>query len=198
LSGIIALGVYKKQYYLLFLSPIIFFIAYFQNLKLIMLLLVWLIGFMCYFVNFSKYQYGIAVLLSIYLSGMYVQHGIGFLYAQGSPVFYIYQSMCLLVLFIFFRGVLGKMRLFNLIGQYLARFSYTLYVIHFPLQLLAFSFFHKYLHHVNAWVLGGYLIGVSICIIIISRQAAKLFENKSYWALKLRELLRISGIRHAT
>ena len=61
---------------------------------------------------------------------------------------------------------------------YSAKFSYTLYAIHFPLLLLGFSLLHPWLHSLN-WkfsMLFGLLMG--LLILLISATLARKVENK--------------------
>lgn len=69
-----------------------------------------------------------------------------------------------------------------------ARYSYTLYVIHFPLLMLSFSFLHPILHPLPMIVslLVGILVG--LLIIQISRFFAKWVENKN----SVRKILRLN------
>ena len=60
----------------------------------------------------------------------------------------------------------------------LARFSYTLYVIHYPLLLLSFSLLHPLLHN-RDWMIS--LIAVSAVLVPITYGASKvalLVENR--------------------
>ncbi len=67
-------------------------------------------------------------------------------------------------------------------------YSYTLYLIHFPLLLLAFSFLHP-LVHVAGWGLSSIAGFISLIVIVsFSRQLAKLIENRT-WAIALSKRL---------
>jgi peptidoglycan/LPS O-acetylase OafA/YrhL len=61
----------------------------------------------------------------------------------------------------------------------LAPFSYTLYLIHFPLLALAFSFLHPFLHTVS-WGYGA-LVGLVLgaVVLFISSLLARVVENKT-------------------
>lgn len=75
----------------------------------------------------------------------------------------------------------------------LAKFSYTLYVIHFPLLILGFSFLHPLLHSLN-WVYSG-ITGVllGLVIILISSRLAAWIENKATIWKYIRRLKSLLG-----
>lgn len=63
-----------------------------------------------------------------------------------------------------------------------ASYSYTLYLIHFPLLLLAFSFLHP-LVHAAGWVLSSIAGLLSLLVIVFfSKQLSKYVENRT-WAI---------------
>lgn len=63
-----------------------------------------------------------------------------------------------------------------------AKYSYTLYIVHFPLLLFAFSLTHEF---ISSNLQYGYLAGVCaltfIAIIWVAQSLAKYFENKRYF-----------------
>ena len=63
-----------------------------------------------------------------------------------------------------------------------AKYSYTLYIVHFPLLLFAFSLTHRFLTSKSHY---GYLLGVCgvtfVVIIWIAQTIAGYFENKRYF-----------------
>jgi peptidoglycan/LPS O-acetylase OafA/YrhL len=70
-----------------------------------------------------------------------------------------------------------------------AKYSYTLYIVHFPLLLFAFSLTHEFL---SSNLRYGYLAGVCaltfIAIIGIAQSLALYFENKRYFETLIRKL----------
>ncbi|MDO9129686.1 MAG: acyltransferase family protein, partial [Anaerolineales bacterium] len=75
----------------------------------------------------------------------------------------------------------------------LAKFSYTLYVIHFPLLILGFSFLHPLLHplHWGYSAITGVLLG--LVIILISSRLAAWIENKAIIWKYIRRLKSLLG-----
>lgn len=67
------------------------------------------------------------------------------------------------------------------LGVFLSHSSYTLYIIHFPILLLLFSFFHlRFL----AWSIterACFLGGVTLLVLIISDLLARVLENRTLW-----------------
>lgn len=69
-----------------------------------------------------------------------------------------------------------------------AKYSYTLYIVHFPLLLFAFSLTHEFLSTNFRY---GYLAGISaltfVAIIWIAQLLARYFENKRYFESLIRK-----------
>jgi peptidoglycan/LPS O-acetylase OafA/YrhL len=69
-----------------------------------------------------------------------------------------------------------------------AKYSYTLYIVHFPLLLFAFSLTHQFLASNFHY---GYLVGVCgltfVVIIWIAQTIARYFENKQYFESLIRK-----------
>ena len=110
-----------------------------------------------------------------------------FLLPSSNYEFYLFQSLALLVTFVFFRQVLN-LKYIAAIGAYFSRFSYTLYVIHFPLLILSFSIFHDLVHE---GLIDWYAPALFTCLItvLISDYLSRHLENKRMYANWIRMLL---------
>lgn len=75
-----------------------------------------------------------------------------------------------------------------------AKYSYTLYIVHFPLLLFAFSLTHQFLSSDFHY---SYLAGVCgltfVVIIWIAQTMAQYFENKRYFESLIKETIRWSS-----
>lgn len=113
----------------------------------------------------------------------------------GSLSMFTQSLICWLGMLVAMRFILWQEgRSFNFFrADQLAKFSYTLYVIHFPLLILGFSFLHPLLHPLH-WVysaVSGVLLGLAT--ILISSRLAAWIENKAIiWKYlgRLKSLLR--------
>ena len=122
---------------------------------------------------------GIAAAVAILVS----QNGLWLLiHPYRTILSYFTQSMICWVTMIIAAQIASRLEKgsFHFFHAYkLAPFSYTLYLIHFPLLTLAFSFLHHFLHTVS-WVYGaitGVLLGA--IIMLISSHLALFIENKA-------------------
>jgi peptidoglycan/LPS O-acetylase OafA/YrhL len=81
------------------------------------------------------------------------------------------------------------------IASNLAQFSYTLYVIHYPLLLLSFSLLHPSLHN-HGWVT-SLIAGLAalVPIIYISSRLALIVENRK---LLKRAVFRVRRLQNAS
>jgi peptidoglycan/LPS O-acetylase OafA/YrhL len=72
----------------------------------------------------------------------------------------------------------------------LAGFSYTIYVIHYPLLLLAYSLLHPFIHG-QRWAIAAAGAGITIAAIVyISASLSLLVENRpliSRWKIALQQ-----------
>lgn len=125
---------------------------------------------------------------------MMEQSGIG-IFAMNIPYRNLYFAfiqtlICLSLVLIVMEATENlRTRQVNYLGlNKTAKFSYTLYVIHFPLLMLGFSLFHPILHTLPMIV--SFLVGslLGILIILISSVLAKWVENKN----GLRRFLRLN------
>ncbi len=71
-----------------------------------------------------------------------------------------------------------------------ARYSYTLYLIHFPIQLLAFGLLHSYLVNQHWGISLGTGVLVTLLIVAIASQLAKVVENRALINQMLQRLKR--------
>ena len=62
-----------------------------------------------------------------------------------------------------------------------AVYCYTLYVIHFPLLLLAFSLLHPWLHELHWWTVIVTEGGLFLIVTRVARHAAQLLEDRRLW-----------------
>ncbi len=71
-----------------------------------------------------------------------------------------------------------------------ADYSYTLYVVHFPLQLLVFGLLHQSLHGLSWWV--SLIVGFLVTLVItqIAAQLARVVENKALLNSAMQRLVR--------
>lgn len=66
-------------------------------------------------------------------------------------------------------------------GRFLARSSYTLYIIHFPILAMSFSLFHERFVHWHGPGRIVFLIGVACANLIIAHFAALFLEDRARW-----------------
>lgn len=67
------------------------------------------------------------------------------------------------------------------LGIFLSHFSYTLYIIHFPILLLLFSFFHLRFLAWSATERWCFLGSVTLFVLVISCLLARVLENRKLW-----------------
>jgi peptidoglycan/LPS O-acetylase OafA/YrhL len=117
-----------------------------------------------------------------------------FVTGQGAPVKYLIEPLQRLgnrahitMMFVSFimTVVLAALIRMNCVWRIFVKassYSYTLYLVHFPLLLLAFSFLHPLVHD-EGWVI-SIIAGLLSLIVIfsISKQLAKFVENR-IWAI---------------
>ncbi len=186
IAGILFLGLYKKWYLLFLLTPFILSIMFFGNVRFVFLGLVWGLGFGIYFFKHRLEKRGILILvLSVIFLGRYFYldysflHALtkGFAYPGGHYVFYLFQASFLLLLFLILRWFID-LKYIKSVGCYLGNFSYTLYIIHFPILLFLFSFLHQYIHRLDISYL--VLIGVFLLVLVVffAKWVAMLVEDK--------------------
>ena len=70
----------------------------------------------------------------------------------------------------------------------MARYSYTLYLIHFPIQLLAFGLLHQYLvnEHWGISLITG--VAVTLMVVAVAAQLARVVENRELINQMLRRI----------
>ena len=71
-----------------------------------------------------------------------------------------------------------------------SNYSYTLYLVHFPLLLFAYSIFHPLLHGLGVVASGAAALFSLVLVVAVSAYWAKLFENRELSAALFDRLIR--------
>ena len=91
-------------------------------------------------------------------------------------------SILILLIFLFSKYRGATPRVFARIGSVLAKCSYTLYLIHFPLLLISFSFFHVIFLDFSTWNKVLFLLILDTAIIAIAYYCASILEDRELWS----------------
>jgi len=97
-------------------------------------------------------------------------------------------SILILLIFLFSKYKGATPRVFARTGSVLARCSYTLYLIHFPLLLFFFSFFHVVFLDFSTWNKVLFLLILDTAIIAIAYYCASMLEDRKLWSRLLGNL----------
>jgi peptidoglycan/LPS O-acetylase OafA/YrhL len=130
------------------LAAIVFFLLYTENTKFVFFISIWCIGAFSALMYFNgiKLQRSqiITLLIALLVCLAYTMYENWKIITPYNGIYeYVFQffAMIFLTLLMIFKPII---KVFNLrIFIRAAKFSYTLYVIHFPLLLLSFSFLHE-------------------------------------------------------
>ncbi|SFP69397.1 Peptidoglycan/LPS O-acetylase OafA/YrhL, contains acyltransferase and SGNH-hydrolase domains [Bradyrhizobium sp. Ghvi] len=167
-------------------------LIYGRNTLFLWFLLIWLSGFslaMAYVANWlrSKYFFPIvAVLASVLLLALLLIGGghiwidilLPFDTSSAQKIMVVNSMLATIVLSVVVRYASSSRRKFARQLASLSNFSYTLYVIHYPLLLLAFSLLHPLLHDFKWMVSLATMTLVLIPIVYICSRAATVVENR--------------------
>lgn len=138
---------------------------------------IWLTGFLytLYFRNNKSlvriflYFSLLSVIIMVFISGVQSIN-----IAKSKPYLYGVFQIFVAMLFLNFMFKIKLPKIFNK----MAKHSYTLYIIHFPLCLVIFSLTRKLANN-NPYILGVETLCVFFIIIFISKLTAKYTENKT-------------------
>lgn len=123
---------------------------------------------------------GLCILPGCIVGAMAWVHGIPDTWGWRIAPTMLALLMAGVLLFMVVRKLMPRplIRLFSGFG----RSSFTLYVIHFPLLVLLFSFFHR--HYTMEWgtmARSLFLVGITVLILMVARLLARFLENRRLW-----------------
>lgn len=169
---------------------------YGRNYLFLWFLLIWLSGF-CLAITYlahglnSKHCLPVVLMLACVLFIMLFAMGNGHLWhdmllpfdsSSGQKIMVLCSMLATLALAVIVRHTSSSHHEFRFPLTRLANFSYTLYVIHYPLYLLAFSFLHPLVHD-SHWTVS--LVAMTLVffpILYLSSRAALVVENRKLLA----------------
>ncbi|WP_314069766.1 acyltransferase [Campylobacter showae] len=172
----------KRNISIVIFAVIVYFQLHFHNKQFLYLMIVFFIGVLSYYIRYSK-KYNIYTLkkilfiVLIFLFGLLLFRANYFKPYTSSG----YRTMIVvsLTMVLFYSIYLSKTSLYLKDFFYtISKYSYTLYVIHFPLLLL--SIFHETIYEYNIlWIL-FLLISGNFVIFKFSKYCSYLVERKNY------------------
>ena len=173
----------KRNISIVIFAVIVYFQLHFHNKQFLYLMIVFFIGALSYYIRYSK-KYNIYTLkkilfiVLIFLFGLLLFRANYFKPYTSSG----YRTMIIvsLAMVLFYSTYLSKTSLY--LKDFfctISKYSYTLYVIHFPLLLLL-SIFHETIYEYNIlWIL-FLLISGNFVIFKFSKYCSYLVERKNY------------------
>ncbi len=166
-----------------------------NNHRFIYFSIIWLLGFTCcYLRNISLTRKIRACLLSLALASvgniLYLINTSTALFIpySGGPAYFFQFSLVVLALSATYYFKIWNQSLFRAF-KFAATYSYTLYLIHFPLLLLGFSLVHKLFLQLTLWQQFAIQTLLIILIVMISKVVAKYIENTKYFYQKTHSFL---------
>ena len=177
---IAALALTRKRMYILLFFPLVISIYNYENYRFLYLFLIWISAFIFSWVPFKK-LYALIIFGSVFGTKLYMSGNLLFLKPSSDYVFYMHQAIFLSLVYLIFSGLLGN-KYISQVGLYFSRFSYTLYVVHFPILLLSFSLLHEFIHDKNIYSAFSLMLVISFLVIVFSDSIAKTLENKSLYS----------------
>jgi peptidoglycan/LPS O-acetylase OafA/YrhL len=209
LMFLIALALNKKAWPLLVFFSILFFLGFTENYLFLFLGFIWLLGVVAFFTYyffrsvFDKariefYLHVLSLIFSLFIVIVLYRASIdgsfGFLKLYSNGFSYLFGFLVISFLILFFSLYLiplfSNSEYFKSMGKY----SYTLYLIHFPVVLFAFSLFHEYFMSANIYersLLFFILIGF---VLKVSKLFSLKLENTracKIWLVKFLSLLKV-------
>lgn len=163
---------------------IVLFLYHQNNTKFLFLISVWLLGALSAYIHLYQNRLQPYKLLPIFITIMILI--VREIYKDWEIILpfkgnksYFFQFLCVVVLLLLM-NFKPFMRVFsiNFLCK-MSKYSYTLYVIHFPLLLLSYSFLHKLFSGSSIVIKIILLGGVCFAVILISYLLAKVLENTS-------------------
>lgn len=201
MAFLVATSIYVKIIPLFILALIFLFFFTSSNYLFLYLALVWSLGaalFLLYSYIKSKsllmikvrfYKLIMLAFLLACISFMVYRgksyNDFEFLVLYSNSLSYAFGFLCLITFILFYSIFLSRWfsdcEFFKKIGRY----SYTLYLIHFPILLLAFSFFHGYFLHANNML--RFLIFVFLMLInlLLAKSLSAVLENTKAHKIKI-------------
>lgn len=173
-------------------------ILYLNHSRVIILFLVWLAGVLLAYLYLTDLLFSrrgrifqiISLIACATIAILILQHkGWAYLYPYTNYLIDPTSNWILTLLSIALMFSLSLMLSFNYfpkgkMAAYLApgaRYSYTLYVIHFPLLLLSFSLLGPYINYINIPLLTCTIVPILFFgLIIIAKYLAKFLENREW------------------
>lgn len=174
-----------EKYLALFIFiGIICFQLYLNNKQFLYLIIVFFMGALSYYISYYK-KYKICNLKKVLLI---ISSILFFLLIFKTHYFYPYtlegynlMIVLSIVMSLFYSSYFSKKNLyFNKIFYSISKYSYTLYVIHFPLLLLFLSIFHVKLYKMSSLEICLLLLFCNFIIFKLSKYFSYIVERKNY------------------
>lgn len=139
-------------------------------------IVIWSLGsLICFKLSWFREKLKHLLIISVGLIFIYTLSlgGSKLIVSQASSLewFYIQLCMSLLSVFLVLRIYLGRF------WSWVSRFSYTLYIVHFPMQLFVFGLVHEYFAYDSGLRILAIIL-TQLTVLGVSFTSAKIFENK--------------------
>ena len=163
-------GIMKKSILITVMLTLIYYILKPLNENIFTYFAIWILGFLFFKYNmFNRLKKYYWILLIVTLTYLFLVDNILTSGMDYSKVWYVQLTMVL-----FFISILYLIPSNNFIKKS-AKYSYTLYIIHYPLYLFFNALSYEFKPSINPLII---LSVTTILIILISKFSAQFFENK--------------------
>ncbi len=174
---------------------IVIYLFYTSNYGFLWFSTYWIIGSIAALVYSSKYKLSIRISLPLLIillsiSLIYISNDWKILVPTNENTSYAFQLIIAIILTLASSISFLRWNTFTMLFKRSAKYSYTLYVIHFPLLLLSFSFLHKtYQKESNIIRFMLFFLVVAV-ILFISWFLSKFLEDRNIYKKLITKLIK--------